>query len=62
MTKHKAYTIVNKKYVALYSIRKTAKEAKIAFLEDEELYSWDLYFADGWRVRRITITFEENKK
>jgi glycogen debranching enzyme len=43
MTKHKAYTLVNKKYVDFLCIRETAKEAKAAFL-GEEHDSWDR----GW--------------
>ena len=59
MTKHKAYTLVKKKYVDLFCIRQTAKEAKAAFLGEEQ-DSWDLHVARGWRVCRITVTLDED--
>jgi len=59
MTKHKAYTLTKKKYVDLFCIRQTAKEAKAAFL-GEYPDSWDLHFARGWRVRRVEITLVED--
>ena len=59
MTKHKAYTVVNKKYVDLLCIRETAKEAKAALLgEDHD--SWDFHAARGWRVCRVAVTLEED--
>jgi hypothetical protein len=59
MTKHKAYTLVNKKYVDFFCIRQTAKEAKSAFL-GEEHDSWDLQVARGWRVCRVEVTLVED--
>ena len=59
MTKHKAYTLVNKKYVSFLYIRETAKEAKAAFLgEDHD--SWDFHAARGWRVCRVAVTLDED--